>query len=311
MFLLRSRKTAASSGYNSDEGELDDESDREVEGESDREVEDDANEGAGGAETHVMARVGSTASLGHVDEDFDRMAARATGFMGKSSELSWMQRLKKEAEHSPGVSEEAMPMIGHMDFSINSSSLQENMHHPINESTYHCDDLSMLLLDQVEPYETPPRHTADLLFNCYLDTVHPAFPILGKTSFLSQYRTYYSKSVQTGVNWLAILNLIFAIGAKYSRLSQADWRGNENDHLIYFTRARLLAFKADSILDHAGLQSVQVTGLMAFYLTAINQINRYSPSSKNFSQRGYPVKANRLHLEHGLSAASRCGRHVL
>jgi hypothetical protein len=304
--LLSSRKAAASSGYDSDDEELEDE--------SDREVEDDGDESAGGAGTHDLARVDSTGSLSHVNEDFNRTTvSRATGFMGKSSELTWMQRLKKEAEHNPEVSEEAMSIIGQINFRINSPSLQENMHHPISESTYHRDDVSMLILDPVEPYERPPRHTADLLFKCYLDTVHPSFPIIGKTTFVGQYRNYYSKTVQTGVNcnWVAILNLIFAIGAIYSRLIQADWRGNEHDHLIYFTRARLLAFNADSILDHAGLQSVQVTGLMAFYLAAINQINRYSPSFTNFSQQGYPVKANRLHLEHGISVASRCGRQVL
>lgn len=224
---------------------------------------------------HVLTRGDSTRSLGHADEDFNRTAAsRATGFMGRNSELTWMQRLKKQAEMSPGGDEDAMPMSGKMDANFEFTSLPANLHHPINESTYHCDDLSMLVPGQVEPYEVPSRQTADMLFEHYLDSVHPAFPIIGRTTFLDQYRTFYSKNVQAGANWLAILNLIFAIGAKYSRLIQADWGGDERDHLIYFTRARLLGFNTDSILDHAGLQSVQIAGLMAFYLTATNQINR-------------------------------------
>lgn len=215
-----------------------------------------------------MSRVGSTRSLGHVNEDFNRTAAtRATGFMGKNSELTWMQRLKQEADVSSGSGEDALLMSDAVSF-------QETLRHPINESTYHCDDISMLVLDHVEPYHVPPRQTADLLFEHYLDTVHPAFPIIGKITFLDQYRTYYSENVESDANWLAILNLIFAIGAKYSRLIQADWGGKVGDDLIYFTRARLLGCNTDSILDHASLQSVQVAGLMAFYLSAINQINR-------------------------------------
>lgn len=221
-----------------------------------------------GDSTPHLTRIGSTRSLGHVNEDFNRTAAtRATGFMGKNSELTWMQRLKREADVSAGFGEESIP-------TLDSPSSEGTLQYPINESTYHCDDLSMLVLSHVEPYEVPPRHIADRLFEHYLDTVHPALPIIGKTTFLDQYRTYYSKNVQAGANWLAILNLIFAIGAKYSCLIRADWGCREGDDLIYFTRARLLGFNTDSLLDHAGLQSVQIAGLIAFYLTAINQINR-------------------------------------
>lgn len=262
--LMMRRATASTSTVSSgvDRGN-DPEVDRAMDAEAEGEIDSEGGRGSPG-----LARRGSTKSLGHVDEDFNRTAAsRATGFMGKNSELTWMQRLKKEADVSPGFDEEVMLMS-------HSASLQDNPQHPINESTYHCDDLSMLVLDHVEPYEVPPRQIADLLFERYLDTVHPAFPIIGKTTFLDQYRTYYSKNIQAGANWLAILNLIFAIGAKYSRLIQADWGGEEGDDLTYFTRARLLGFNTDSILDHAGLQSVQIAGLMAFYLSAINQINR-------------------------------------
>lgn len=229
---------------------------------------DDEMNSEGGGERPALARVGSTKSLGHVNEDFNRTAAsRATGFMGKNSELTWMQRLKTEADVSREFGEETVPML-------DSAALEEDLQHPINESTYHCDDLSMLIPDHVEPYEIPPRQVADLLFERYLDTVHPTFPIIGKTTFVDQYRTFYGKNLQAGANWLAILNLIFAIGAKYTRLTRADWGGEEVDDLIYFTRARLLGFNTDSILDHAGVQSVQVAGLIAFYLSTINQINR-------------------------------------
>lgn len=146
---------------------------------------------------------------------------------------------------------------------------------PIHEGTYHCDDLTLLPLAQVDAYELPPKQAADMLFESYLETVHPTFPFIGKMTFTSQYQTLYeNNNVGPGDNWLAILNLIFAIGAKYSHLIQAEWRGDERDHLIYFTRARVLAIDGDSLFSHPDLQQVQVAALASFYLLATNQINR-------------------------------------
>lgn len=145
----------------------------------------------------------------------------------------------------------------------------------VSDSTYHCDDLSIVIADQVDVFELPPKHIADALFQAYLETVQPAFPILRKSTIVNQYRIFSNSSaVDTGNKWRAILNLVFAIAAKYFHLIQAEARGDERDHLIYFTRARMLAFNGDTIFAHPELQQVQIAGLMAFYLAAINQVNR-------------------------------------
>ena len=74
--------------------------------------------------------------------------------------------------------------------------------------------------------------------------------------------------------WLAILNLIFAIGARYSHLINAEWKGDDRDHIIYFTRARLLAISSETIFQHPDLQMIQVLSLMSLYLLCNSQINR-------------------------------------
>ena len=251
--------------------------------------------GDGHGESQVTARVGSTGSLDLINEDFNRSAAtRATGFMGKSAEITWMQRLKRRQEvgsdSGEGNDDEGNPTIDggqaslsfahelkHFNDTLDSKSEDAP---PVSESTYHCDDLTVLIPDRVDPFEIPPKHTAAALYQSYLDTVHPAFPILGKVTFTNQFHTFLTnEKINTGPNWLAILNLIFAIAAKYSHLVQAEWRGDERDHLIYFTRARMLGFNGETILFHAELQRVQITGLMAFYLMAISQINRYAAHS--------------------------------
>jgi Fungal specific transcription factor domain. len=121
----------------------------------------------------------------------------------------------------------------------------------------------------------PSREVAARLFNAYLASVHPSFPIIGISTFISQYQLFFNQpSVKPGNKWLAILNLIFAIAAKYSHISRADWRDNEDDHLLYFARARMLSMN-DQLFDHPDLQQIQVEGLASFYLLATDQINRY------------------------------------
>lgn len=226
--------------------------------------------------------MGSTGSLDNINEDYNRSAAsRATGFLGKNSEVVWMQRLKEWANEpsseggSPRGSDQSTEheKLGPTpEKGTGPGALREQS---ASGSSYHCDDLPVIVTDQVDPFELPPKLVADQFFQSYLDTVHPAFPILGKSTFISQYQTFaHRESLNTGNNWRAILNMIFAIAAKYSHLIRAEWRGDERDHLIYFTRARMLGFNGESILTHPELQQIQVAGMMAFYLTAINQVNR-------------------------------------
>lgn len=217
--------------------------------------------------------------MDRISEDLNRGPdARATGFYGKNSELTWVQRLKKQVtDHSSDDSDEPEEEMVDGDASQASAG-----HHPgasfnsISACSYHCDDLTLLLHEDIDLYELPPQSTANVLFQSYLDTVHPAFPIIGKNTYMQQYNAFFRRPHQRkpNHNWLAILNMIFAIGARYSHIVRAECGGNPRDDLTYFTRARMLGFDADAILGHAELQKVQITGLMAFYLMATNQINR-------------------------------------
>lgn len=190
-----------------------------------------------------------------------------------------MQRLKRQTQQNPeddddDNDEDSLP-DGQTSPVLHNDPFDSGFA-PISESTYHCDDMTLTPLHQVDPFDVPSQATANMLFQSYLETVHPAFPIIGKNTFISQYEAFQLSEDHSKINqnWLAILNLIFAIGAKYSHLIQAEWTGDETDHLVYFTRARILGFDSDAILDHAELQKVQIAGLMSFYLMALNQINR-------------------------------------
>jgi Fungal specific transcription factor domain len=243
-----------------------------------------------GGESEVSAGVGSTGALDRIEEDFNRNEdARQTGFMGKNSEITWLQKLRQEnqfgtAEEQDSESEFRRKTGGASPlFSSRSPASSQSRTLPdafegfsVNDLSYHLDDFSISISEAIDPMEIPTRETADHLFTAYLDSVHPSFPIIGKITFMSQYRKFMDgpSFSNPGDRWRAILNMIFAIGAKYSHLVNADWRGDERDHLIYFSRARLLSLNGNTIFNHPDLQQVQVSALISFYFVATSQINR-------------------------------------
>jgi len=108
----------------------------------------------------------------------------------------------------------------------------------------------------LDPYELPPLEIAERLFSCYVETVHGWFPIIPET-FKDQFYTYIEsvkrqQRYQIPEKWQAILNLVFAIRAQYSYLTDAEWRGDSRDHLLYMTRAvRILGVKDTTMIISA------------------------------------------------------------
>lgn len=252
----------------------------------------DAEAEESGDESNVSATVGSTGAVDRIEEDFNRTErSRASGFVGKNSEITWMQRLRQE--HLLGDPDTEGGDKDFREKSGGAAPLFASRYSPgptlpdvdpgfsVGEVTYHLDDFSISMPGTVDPYELPHSELAENLFNIYMTSVHPSFPILGKTTFSSQFGKVFNapggpRSVNPGPKWLAIVNLIFAIAAKYSHLIQAEWRGDERDHLLYFTRARIFSMNEETLFNHPDLQQVQVSGLTAFYLVGISQINRFA-----------------------------------
>ncbi|KAL8698895.1 MAG: hypothetical protein Q9201_006316 [Fulgogasparrea decipioides] len=233
---------------------------------------------------HQVTRVGSTESLDRVHEDFNRSStSRATGFMGKNSEVTWMEQVRRQVDSDDDSDEEEkdpQATFGHgvdqmVDGFPEGSPEKALKSRPFSELSYHCDDIPLYIQEHIQSYQLPPKGAADALLACYLECVHPAFPILGKTTFVKQYRMFYDNpDLKTGPVWLAILNLVFAIAARYGRIVGADWKAFVDDDYTYFCRARLLGLDTNVILAHPELQKIQVTGLTSFYLVATSQITR-------------------------------------
>ncbi|KAL9600563.1 MAG: hypothetical protein Q9219_003109 [cf. Caloplaca sp. 3 TL-2023] len=233
-------------------------------------------------EHRATGRAGSAESLDCINEDFNTSAAsRSTGFMGKSSDVRWMEGLLHETDAGNDHDEEGVPQ---MKFGPGLDQIYEDgvkdpkKTHLLSESSYYCDDVPPLIHGgdgDVQAYQLPPRNIADILLTYYMDTVHPVFPILGKTTFLKQYQAIYANpNLNPGPKWLSVLNLVFALGARYSELIRAEWGGFVEEPHVYFSRAWLLGLDVDSLWSHAEMQRIQITALASFYLMATYQINR-------------------------------------
>ncbi|KAH8705682.1 fungal-specific transcription factor domain-containing protein [Talaromyces proteolyticus] len=222
-------------------------------------------------------------SLGAVDcvaEDFNRNErSRASGYIGKGSELHWLQRLRI-ASGVTSIRPRDFDHPFHHDCDMEPSSTYETLAESydglsIVSLNYHLDNVGINVNETIDPYSIPPREYADMLLKAYLTSVHPYFPILGKITFMSQYRRFYDQSgVKPSDKWLAILNMVFAISAKYSYIARVNWVDNDKDHRVYFTRARELSMNGKTLFDHPDLQQVQIEGLIAFYFLTTEQINR-------------------------------------
>jgi hypothetical protein len=145
-----------------------------------------------------------------------------------------------------------------------------------HDFNYHMDDVPIPIDNAMDPYTLPTPEMATYLFDAYMNRVHPSFPVVGRLTITSQFRRFISGAVlNTPYKWLAILNLIFAIGAKYAQLAKIKSKADEADDLMYFSRARsLLLTGAETILDLPDLQTIQIRALTSFYFLAAGQVNR-------------------------------------
>ena len=142
-------------------------------------------------------------------------------------------------------------------------------------STYHLDDLDLSVPEQVDDLELPPKSIGDAFVDAYFTTVHPCFPFLSKSRFLQVYeQCFEAYGTPIGRRWRAMLNLVFAIGAKFSVLIKAE-SSDERDHLIFFTRARGLSLDDGALWQVGDLEQVQLLVLTVLYLTAADHTNRW------------------------------------
>lgn len=94
---------------------------------------------------------------------------------------------------------------------------------------------------QLDPYEVPPYEVASRLLRHYMKTVHKWLPIL-PLDFENQIRIFYETPHAVPDNWLATMNLVFAIGAHHALLvigseDVGGGKGKAREDAPYLSRA--------------------------------------------------------------------------
>lgn len=225
--------------------------------------------GVFGADMGELLERLNTESLDLVDENLHETdQARATGFVGPNSEVQWLRTflLLERGDSDTATSERG-------------SSANTANNEQVSTVTFYLDSKNIDLEFNVDPYELPTADVAEQLLNIYLDKVHDSFPILPRKLFQDQCQRYFEalrhrSALRLSSKWQAILNLVFAIGAKYSHLIKVNWQADERDHLIYQARASAFAWNENTIGQHPDLPQIQVAGLLAFYHLSVGQVSR-------------------------------------
>lgn len=240
-------------------------------------------------ESDISAEVGSNGDI--LDEDvLQTETSRATGFVGKASEVRWLRGLQHVTEHPeeathhfegpygpPGDSAraaqqrtEAWTQRQRQDSSVKAHT---------SASNFYLDSDDTEINGMVNPFELPAQDTAQMLLDGYMATVQHSFPIFIETVFRRQLDQHYTSMLQgmpstASHRWLTILNLVFAIGAKYLQLTEIGSEPGSENHHIYWSRAHMLGLDGSSLVVHPDLMQIQITALVAFYFLCIGRVNR-------------------------------------
>jgi hypothetical protein len=221
--------------------------------------------------------MGSLDAIDQVDEDLNRNeGTRAAGFFGKNSEVNWIRKLESgvrmKSPERPGA-----PNPFHLESESDPSWLrkQQSLERQIPTSMmdYHLDGLDIPLIEPCDILAVPSRALADRYFDAYLVNVHPTFSAIRKMTFISQYHQFFKNASTPPRKWLAVLNMILAIGCRYCRLI-AGPQADDEDDLLYLTRARHLGLHSNVLFEHTDLQQIQLELLVAVYLLCLGQVNR-------------------------------------
>jgi hypothetical protein len=180
------------------------------------------------------------------------------GFLSQISEVQWLRSLRSRVQAveivlvGPGDSATQLSQPASPTFDASSATTSATPLQQTSPTNYYLDHEDIKLTNWGNPFELPREHTAALLFQSYTQTVQSSFPILPLT-IEHQLHQYYTlvrngQAIHCPQKWFALVNLVFAIGTKFSHLIQADWRADELDHVVYSSRAFHLLSMNDTIV---------------------------------------------------------------
>jgi hypothetical protein len=223
-------------------------------------------------EKHTSATVGSPGAQDQLTDAVDLgRGTGSAGFMGKMSEVSWIQRAKEHLLAMPLAPGENMETM----------QIQYDRHtRDAKKSNYFMDDFDLLSVDEdhVIAEEMPPQELSFILAEACFHAIQGAFAFVHREQFLDALAHFPRKQSPLSWverRWLALANLVFALGAKWLQQTEPDGGLFVHNHLEFYARARALGLDHRIVFDHPVLEQVQSLGLLAFYLFVNGSIFRY------------------------------------
>jgi hypothetical protein len=194
------------------------------------------------------------------------LGAGAVGFIGKISEVSWIARAYAYL---------VAPTVEEPDLQVDVSKRT-----PAIQFSYYMDDDDLLSLDEdfVDQLHWPGDVTARILFEAYFHSLHGIFDCFGRERILAELIGFPQNRLSLSWEqrrWLAMANLMWAIGSKWLQRALLDDEPGMENHLVYYARARALGLDHRVLLDHPGLQGINALGMLAFYLFTNGSLSRY------------------------------------
>lgn len=226
-----------------------------------------------GEAVEIAEDVGSPGRQGELSRRVDlEYGAGAAGFIGKASEISWVQRCKEHlAPRSPP---------SHLRDPMETTQTQLDQHDAAaNKVNFYLDDADLLSIDEdiLVSEDIPPPEVAHLLAEACFHSLQGAFMFIYRAEFLDTLSHFPpNRPVLTWRQrqWLAIANIIFAIGARWLQYTHMDDVISDYNHIEFYARARSLGLDHRVVFDHPVLEQVQSLGLLGFYLFVNGSVAR-------------------------------------
>ncbi|KAF1913756.1 fungal-specific transcription factor domain-containing protein [Ampelomyces quisqualis] len=285
----------------------------------DKDGEADAEQEEEQADADGSAEVGGSIGPDTLDEDLMRdEVARATGFVGKASDVQWFRKLQTHHHNIRENADPYEPPGQHAEAATEhfASSRRRQADAPLpnliytRSASFFLDDECLEVDLDSDPFELPSFDEAERLLQIYMRSCYNFFPLLGKKAFTRQFYHYYAaqrrgEPYNLTQSWQAQLNAVFAIGAVYHNLTMAEGRENECDHSIYHSRAWALVLKDRLWFAHPNLPQMQISGLLSFYYLCTGHINRSWVLSGMAVRFGYALGMYIRNEDRSLGAADK------
>jgi hypothetical protein len=223
----------------------------------------------GSGEAHAAASAGSPGTQGTLEHvvSLDR-GGGASGFIGKMSEISWIQRAFDTVRGS-GMANLTDARVGSVD----------ELGAVTTDYSYFMDDTDVLTVDEdfVDQYYWPPAKTIVLLSEAFFHAMQGATCFVSREEFLHDVFQFALSDRQ--ISWyqlprMALANLTWAIAAKWLQMAKLNEPNSIDDHVTYYARARALGLDHRVMFDHPDIERIQGIGLISFYLLINGSITR-------------------------------------